>query len=609
MIPRRFLLETRAVAPKRHTVILAFWTVLLLTSASGLAQEGHGDARLQPSGVEEELLITTHPVGERGGRLVAALRAEPKTLNPVIVVDQDTQTLSRRLMADLIHINRLTQETEAALARSWAVSDGGHRYRLELRRGVRFSDGHPFDADDVLFTFAVYLDEAVASPHRDLLIVGGKPIKVSKVDRYTVDFELAEPYAVGERLFDSLAILPEHVLRESYEQGKMRDVWPLTAPAGEIVGLGPFRFKEYIPGERCVLERNPYYWKEDAAGQRLPYLDELVFLFIASDEAGLIRFQAGDIDVIDRLNAENYLALERSRARQSFRLQDLGPGMTYEFLFFNMNDLTGRGLPEIAARQAWFRQLEFRRAVSLAVDRAGIVRLAFRGRASPLWSHVTPGLKRWVHRQIASPPRSLAAARKLLTTAGFRWDGDRLIDPQGAGVQFSIVTNAGNSQRMRMATIIQDDLEELGMEVRIVPLENRALLERLTRSFDYEACILGLANGDADPNPQMPLLLSSGSLHLWHLGQTEPATPWEAEIDRLMMAQSTTIEYDRRKKLFDSVQELMADNQPMIFLVSPHVLVGARADLGNFEPAVLDHPTLWNVEQLHRRSEQIRVQR
>ncbi len=613
----RHFLETSAVAPKGRTAKLVFLTVFLLASVSGHAVEGSRKAGPTPSQVdEEELLITSHPVGKRGGRLVAALRAEPKTLNPVIVVNEDSQTVIRRLMADLIHINRSSQETEGALAQSWTVSESGRRYRLHLRRGVRFSDGHPFDADDVLFTFAVYLDEKVDSPNRDLLIVGGEPIKVSKVDRYTVEFELAEPYAVGERIFDGLAILPQHLLRERYDRGEMREVWPLTAPADEVVGLGPFRFKEYIAGERCVLERNPYYWKMDRSGQRLPYFDEIIFLFIASDDARLIRFQAGDTDVIDRLTAENYVALEFeqrqsfSSFRGGFQLLDRGPGLAYNFLFFNLNDLSDKHLPEIRARQTWFRELAFRRAISLGIDRAGIVRLVYRDRASPLWSHVTPGLKRWVNREIAGQPRSIAAARELLSAAGFSWDDEkRLLDPSRRAVEFSIISNSGNSQRMQIATIIQDDLEKLGMVVRIVPLEHRALVDRITRSYDYEGCLLGLTSGDADPNPQMPLLLSGGGLHLWHLGQKQAATPWEAEIDRLMRAQSTTVDYPERRRLFNSVQELMADNVPIIFLASPHVLVGAKIDLGNFNPAVLDHPTLWNVEQLYRRDAKTRVKR
>ena len=593
MTTKRFILEASTV----------FFSVLfLLFLVSAQAEEEVRDASAGTSQVEEELLISPHPVGKRGGRLVAALRAEPKTLNPLTFVDEDSQTVINRLMADLLHVNRHTQEVETALAKSWTVSDDGRRYRLNLRRGVRFSDGHPFDADDVIFTFTVYLDEKVDFRARDLLLVGGVPIKVRKIDRYTVDVELAEPFALGERIFDSMPILPRHVLQEKYEQGTIRDVWALTDPVGSVVGLGPFRLKKYIPGERYVLERNPFYWKMDKAGQRLPYFDELTFLFIASDDARLLRFQAGATDVVDRLEANSFGALERGRQSRKFRLVDRGPGLAYEFLFFNLNDLSDSDLLNIRDSQHWFRQLAFRRAVSLGIDRASLVRLAFQGRASPLWSHVTPGNKRWVNREIATPPRSVAAARSLLENAGFSWNGKSdLLDTKGRAVEFSIIVNSGSSRRMQMATIIQDDLEDLGMRVHIVPMEPRSLLDRVTRSYDYEACLLGLSS-EPDPYSQMPVLLSDGGLHLWHLGQKEPATLWEAEIDRLMTAQSATVDQDLRKKHFDAVQVLMAENQPMVFLVSPHVLVGASSDLGNFEPAVLDHPTLWNVEQLYRRA-------
>ena len=196
----------------------------------------------------EELLHTTREPGRPGGTLVVALRAEPKTFNPVMAVDFPSLTVIRRLMADLIHIDRDSKKTGAALAKSWSASPDGRRFTLELRRGIRFSDGHPLDAADVLFTFRVYLDEQVAAPHRDLLIVGGKPIEVVRLDSHTLRFELAEPYAVGERLFDSIPILPRHRLEEAYREGRLSDAWGLGTPPAEIVGLGPFRLEKYVPG-------------------------------------------------------------------------------------------------------------------------------------------------------------------------------------------------------------------------------------------------------------------------------------------------------------------------------------------------------------------------
>jgi peptide/nickel transport system substrate-binding protein len=165
-------------------------------------------------------------------------------------------------------------------------------------------------------------------------------------------------------------------------------------------------------------------------------------------------------------------------------------------------------------------------------------------------------------------------------------------------VEFTIVTNAGNNERIGMATIIQEDLKQIGMNVHVVTLELRALVDRLLKTHDYDACVLGLGNGDANPSAEMNVWLSSGGTHLWHPEQSQPATPWEGEIDALMRRQLTTLDPAARKRLYDRVQELVAQNLPMIFLASPNVLVGANKALGNFRPAVLDHHTLWNVDEL-----------
>ncbi len=541
--------------------------------------------------------------GSYGGRLVIAQRAEPKTLQPVFAVDAPSREVIRLMTADLIHINRLTQKTEAALAESWEVSKDGRRYTLHLRRGLFFSDGQPMDADDVVFTFQVYLDQKIDSPQRDLLLVEGKPVAVSKTGSYTVVFELPQPYAAAERLFDSIAILPRHLLERAYREGTLEKSWGLTADPSSIAGLGPFRLKEYIPGDRIVLERNPYYWKADRKGNRLPYLDEVVFLSVGSEDGQVIRFQAGETDLISRIGAESYSVLARDQQPRGYRLYDLGPGLEYNFLFFNLNDLDAQRLPQIARKQAWFRQTAFRQAVSSAIDREGIVRLAYQGRAAPLWGHVPPGNKLWLNTTLPKPARSLGRARQLLASAGFHWKDDgTLVDAAGEPVSFSILTSAGNVPRTEMATIIQADLKELGMQVQLVSLEFRSLLDRLLKTHDYEACVLGLGSGDADPNPEMNVLLSSGATHLWHPGQKQPATPWEAEIDKLMKQQVSVLRYSERKKLYDRVQELMAENLPLIYLASPDILVGAKESLGNFQPAILDPYVLWNVEELYWRS-------
>jgi len=546
-------------------------------------------------------MVAQNPPGKAGGRLVVALRSEPKTLNPVLAVDDPSRDVIRCLSGDLIHINRETLKAGPALAKSWHVSRDGRTYTLHLRQGLRFSDGEEFSAKDVAFTFQVYLDEKVHSPQRDLLVIGGKPIEVKEIDSSTVEFSLAQPYAAAERIFDGIAILPRHLLEQSYRAGEFQQVWNLSTPPSHLAGLGPFRMKEYVAGQRIVLERNPYYWKQDRTGARLPYFNELVFLFVPSEDAQVIRFEGGDTDILSRFSAENFNVLEKQQAAKNYHVDDLGAGLEYNFLFFNMNELASKALSQIAKKQAWFRDLRFRQAISSAIDRAGIVRLVYNGRATPLWGQVTAGNKLWVDTALPHPARSLDRARELLRSAGFSWKPDgTLVDARGTAVEFSILTSASNSQRTKMATIIQDDLSQLGMKVEIVSLEFRAMVDRLLNSYDYEAAIMGLASGDADPTAEMNVWLSSGETHLWDLGG-KPATPWESEMDRLMEQQLTTLDYSKRKQLYDRVQEIVSEDLPVICLVSPNILVGARNRIGNFQPAILDPYTLWNVEELYAR--------
>jgi peptide/nickel transport system substrate-binding protein len=538
----------------------------------------------------EELLVGSGAVGKPGGRLVVALRSEPKTFNPLSATDGPSRDVYGRMNASLIRINRETQKTEPALAKSWSVTADGLRYTLQLRRGLRFSDGQPFDADDVVFTWQAYLDERNRSPHRENLIVGGQPIAVKKLDAHTVVFELRQPYAVGERLFDGIAMLPRHLLQKAQAEGKLAEAWGVGAPPAQIAGLGPFRLKAFVPGERVVLERNPHYWKADRNGRRLPYLDELTFLSVASEDAQVIRFQAGDTDMLSRVSAENFAVLARDAAARGHELRDLGPGLEYTFLFFNLGE-RGKG---------WFKDAGFRRAVSLALDRPGMARLGFGGRATPLGSHVTPGNKLWVDASLAAPAQSPERGRELLKASGFAWRSDgALIDAKGQPVEFSLTTNASNAARVKLATIAQDDLRALGIKLDVAPLDTGAVLDRVLKTRDYDAAILAFGAGDADPNVEMNIWLSSGASHLWNPGQPQPATPWEAEIDRLMRAQLVATKYEERKKLYDRVQRIVAEELPMIPLLAPRILVGAKAGLRNFRPAILDHYTLWNADELY----------
>ncbi len=524
----------------------------------------------------------------RGGVLHVAQRAELKTFNPVIAIDAPSREVLGRMNGDLLTIDRITQKVMPGLAESWLQSNAGTVYTLKLREGLRFSDGAPCTAEDVLFSWDVYLDEAVHAPQRDLLMIEGKPIRASKVDPRTIVFTLPSPYAAAERLFDSVAILPRHKLETAWKNGKLREAWSVGASASDVVGMGPFRLKEYRPGEAVLLERNPYYWQPG-----LPYLDGIDFRLLADEEVQLARFVTGDLDILNRVNMKAIPYLHSKHAT----VTDLGPGLEYNVLCFNLS-LTSE-------KVRLFEKLPFRAALSQATDRESIVKLVYLERAAPLWGHVSPGNRLWYSSKIAHRPFSVAAARKQLADAGFRLNAKgQLMDPAtGTPAEFSILVSSSSPERVQMAAILADDWGKLGIKATVAPLEFRSLLDRVMKTRQFDTVLLGLGGGDADPNPEMNVWLSSGGMHVWNPNQQKPATEWEAEMDGLMRRQMVTMQPDERRKLYDRVQEIAAAQTPVIFLASPNVVVAQRGNVGNFHPAVLHHFTLWNAAELYLRAD------
>ena len=250
----------------------------------------------------------------------------------------------------------------------------------------------------------------------------------------------------------------------------------------------------------------------------------------------------------------------------------------------------------------WFKDVRFRQAVSHAIDREAIVNLVFFGKASPQWGFLSPGDQLWFNPEIKKYPHDLDRAKSLLVEAGFRYQTDQgLFDPQGRPVTFSLMTNAGNAIRQKISALIQADLARLGIKVNLATLESRALLSTINESLNYEACLLAIVSGDTDQTSQANILSSRGITHWWHPRQAKPATDWEARIDDLMNRQMSTLNSDERKRLFDQVQAILAEQQPFIFLVSRHLIVASKTDIGNLKPALLPDFVLWNCEELYRK--------
>ncbi len=302
-----------------------------------------------------------------------------------------------------------------------------------------------------------------------------------------------------------------------------------------------------------------------------------------------MRFRRGELQIINRLDAEQFDRLQRENSAVT---RNAGTGLDGEELWFNQ--ASAAPLPEY--KKTWFRTTEFRKAISAAINRADLCRIVYAGFAKPAYGPVSPSNHFWFNTTLPDPRYDSQGALRLLTKAGFRLEGDVLKDRAGNRVEFTLVTNSGNVAREKMAAMIQQDLSQVGIKVKVVTLDFPSLIERMTRTFDYEACLLGLVNTDLDPNSQMTVWLSSGENHQWNPGQKTPATQWEAEIDKLMREQATAPTERQRKEKFDRVQQIVWEQQPFIYLVNKDVLVALSPAINGAAPTVLNPQAFWNVE-------------
>lgn len=530
-----------------------------------------------------------------GGVLVVGVRGEPHTWNRILATDQVTHTITEQLHSGLVRINRLTQEVEPALAESWTFSEDGRVLTFRLRSGVRFCDGTPFTAEDVAFTFRALHDPKVASPLVETATLEGVPLMAEVVEPLVVRFSLPRRTAVVERVFDSLAILPRHRLGGALEAGAFASAYAMGASAESIVGLGPFAVERYVPGQRVVLKRNPYYWKKDSKGNTLPWLDGITFEILPDANAFMLSFRAGELHLIERIPADDFLSL-RSSGQRDLQVTDVGEGLAAEKLWFNLNP---RASSLASEKRAWFSDGNFRRAISLAIDRESIVEGVYHGLASVAAGPVPRANGRWNNSALKPLQFDPDAARELLARSGLRRSGEgKLLDGKGRQVRFSLLTNAGNPQRARTAALIQEDLARTGIQVDVVTRDFPDVVARFTRTFDYEAVLFAITFTDPDPSAQLPLWQSRSPIHVWNPSQSRPATTWEARIDELMQEQMVALDLGERKRLFDEVQALLVEHLPVLDLVVPHVLIGTRGLIGNFKPTAHYH-ALWNSEEIH----------
>jgi len=512
----------------------------------------------------------TRPPGE----LAWAIRYYPRTLDPAKVEDQGAELVRYLTAGVLVRLDRYNLQVRPELASAATVSPDGRVVTFKLRPGLRFSDGAALSSADVAWSLRRVLDPAIGAPVAEEFL-DAKAIKVDTPDAATIRVSLPQRVVGILEVFDEIAIEPANRVTE-----------------GRVTS-GPFIVSERQPGQFVKLARNNYYWKHDDAGHRLPYASGIRLDVLTNREQEIARFTRGEYDLIDGLPPDDFALLAQ---RMPGAPRDTGAGLNTEQMWFNQ----APGAPLADHEKAWFSSTAFRVAVAEAIKRADLARVAYDGHATPAYGFISPANTVWHDKALRVPPENPAQAARLLAEAGFTERNNQLFDAGGHAVKFSILTNVGNLARAKMAALIQQDLAALGMQVAIVTLDFPALIERLMKTQAYEACLLGHPDTDPDPNSMRNELLSSSPNHQWNPSQKTPATTWEAEIDREMNAQASTNDLRQRQQAINHVQQIVADQQPFIYLVHPDALYAVSPHLIGVAPAVLAPGLVWNIELLHR---------
>ena len=537
-------------------------------------------------------------IGKRGGKLVYRLSSPPKTFNYLLANDESSiLTAFFLLNSRLVEFDHSTQTYVPGLAESWTTSADGRSVNLTLRDGLKFSDGQPLTSSDVAFTLeAAYDERNKAGVFRDALLINGKPISAKVIDERNLQFVLPETIAAPDNYLYNIAVLPRHALEADQKAGLLSEAWKITAPPASVVSSGPFIVESAAAGDRIVLKRNPYYWKRDAQGTQLPYLDELTLAVVPDANQARVGLDQTTIDIVDRLRPADYASL--LHAGGPVRAFDLGPSLGVDYIWFNLNPTKADGARQNPVKFAWFSDTRFRRAVSMAVDRDSIAKSTLQGLATPLYGVVSPANQIWANPDLPKIAYDVVQAASLLQEAGFTKRGTELFDAQGNRVEFSLLVPAESEPRKLMAAVIQEDLAKLGIKMQVVPVEFSAVTTAWTKSYEYEAILLGLSVTDLEPSTYANLLLSNGDAHQWRPNQKSPSTDWEAKIDQLFAEQARETDAGKRKLRFYEIQRIVADASPVIPIVARHVVSASNSHVGNFSPSPMFPYSMWNADEL-----------
>jgi peptide/nickel transport system substrate-binding protein len=559
-------------------------------------------------------------------QMVLSILSDVKTFNPPL--NQEFPNVFLLTYRGLTLEDGLTGEVKPELAESWEISPDQRRVTFTLREGLRWSDGEPLTVDDVVFTYRdVIFNDKIPTDHRDGFRIGeaGTLPTVEKVSDRQVAFVLPEPFSpllratVGPPTSGGLAILPKHILedavttKDSNGNPLFLSTWDTNTDPSQLVVNGPYRVQSYVPGQRLIFERNPYFWQTDDQGASMPYIDRVVWKVVESTDTGLLQFRSGGLDAIGDtrpMKPEYFSLLKREEERGRFQVLNGGPWSGTTFVAFNLNQATNaQGRPFVDPVKAnWFQRQGFRQAIAHAIHRDRIVNNVYRGISAPQNSPISVQSPYYLSPEEGLPTYEydLNQARALLEAEGFQYNAQgQLLDPEGNRVSFSLETNAGNTIREFIGAQIKTDLSLLGIQVDFRPIDFGTLVSKLTQGRSWDMILIGFTGG-IEPHSGSNLWKSTGGSHLFNLGPQPGQEPiqnwvvsdWERRIDQLFDAGAREFDEARRKQIYAEYQRIVQEQLPVVYLVNEIALIAVRDRIQGLKFSGLPSWGLWNIHEL-----------
>ncbi|MCD7780563.1 MAG: ABC transporter substrate-binding protein [Candidatus Gastranaerophilales bacterium] len=551
--------------------------------------------------------ISRSPAGKYGGQIVASSIGEgPKTFNPWTSKDATSSEIGDLMYDSLLTTDPDTGEVIPKLAKELTVSQNQKVYTIKLRQGVKWSDGKEITADDVVFTWnEIILAGFGNTSLRDSVLIDGEYPKVKKLDKYTVEFTIKQPFAPFQR-FVGTQIAPAHIFAPVVKKGKrFFDTYlGTTINPKDIVASGAFLLEEYVPAQRVILKRNPNYYAMDENKNLLPYIDKYVILIVGDLNNELLKFEAGELDVIS-VRGKDLPRFKEKEKKSNFKIYNLGPNTGTMFIAFNLNtrkDKDGKYYVK-PIKQKWFNDLNFRTAIDYAIDRKAMVNNVANGAAQPLFTAESLS-SIFLNENLASGhEKDLEYAKSLLHKSGFYLDKKgNLHDKEGNEVEFDLYTNAGQTEREACGVMIKEDLKDLGIKVNFKPIEFNSLVSKLMSTSDWDMILIGLTGSPLEPHSGKNVWYSKGHLHLFNMRfSTDNETallPWEKELDEIIEQGALELDYDKRKIIYDKYQQIVYDQRPIIYLYSPLTITAVRNKIKNLHPTPLGG-TMHNLDELY----------